>query len=277
MLLYYQVDSVAPFLGFQSHNGIEMYYIEKGTGNYLVGDKTYPLQPGTLMIIRPHTLHKVLQTDINEIICRNVLMWKEEFLESGWERSAEFPLRRMSGECSHIRFAPGLHKRIQHIYASIHEELARRKTGYESILQCLIKELLLLAYRAYSDTDPNKPSPIADNIPKEISYLVQYISSNFHHSDMSLKKLSQLVHMNSSYLSNIFHKYTGTTLVKFVAVKRMHHAKKLLRETKLPVTDIAFQCGFNNHSYFIKMFKKAENLSPLAYRRQHQQEKSGFP
>lgn len=267
VLLYYNLDSIAPYPGFQSHNGIEMYYIEKGTGNYLVGDHAYPLRPGSLMIIRPYTLHKVLQTDVNQIICRNVLMWKEPFLRTDWSGPLDYPLDRMPVECCHVQFDAGGQERVKHIYAGIQEELTGKKTGYEGILQCLVKELLLLAYRAYEQGQGSEET-IRSDIPEEISYLVQYIGSNFQ-QELSLKKLSGLVHMNSSYISSIFHKYTGMTINKFIAVKRIHHAKKLLRETKLSVTDIAYQCGFNNHSYFIKMFKKMELTSPAIYRRQH--------
>ncbi|MDF2648783.1 MAG: AraC family transcriptional regulator [Paenibacillus sp.] len=267
-LLYYHLDSVAPFPGIQSHNGIEMYYIEAGFGNYLVGDQVYPLKPGTLMIIRPYTLHKVLQTDVDPIICRNVLMWKEAFIKDSWNEPLPYPLDDLPGDSCRVQFPPELQGRITNLYSSIHHELTRRNRGYEAVVHCLIKELLLLTYRQFHEEDKENRLQSHNDLPEEISFLVQYIGSNFHH-DISLKELGRLVHLNPSYLSSAFHKYAGLTIMKFIAVKRLHHAKKLLRETKLSVTEIAYLSGFNSHSYFISMFKKTENQTPASYRRQY--------
>jgi mannose-6-phosphate isomerase-like protein (cupin superfamily) len=105
-LLYYRLNSVAPYPGFQSHDGIEMYFIEEGSGNYLAGNQVYPLQPGTLMIVRPYTLHKVLQTEVNQVICRDVMMWKEQFIRSAWPVGVEYPLNVMPSDGCRIQFSP---------------------------------------------------------------------------------------------------------------------------------------------------------------------------
>ncbi|MDF2925950.1 MAG: hypothetical protein K0R57_4864 [Paenibacillaceae bacterium] len=268
VLLYHRLDSVAPYPGFQSHNGIEMYYIESGQGLYLAGDKTYPLQPGTLMIIRPFTLHKVLQTDTHMNICRSVLMWKEELLREDWPSHEPFPLDDMPADCCRIQFEPELQERIRGIYRSLHEEWGGRKPGYLSVIRCLIKELLLLAHRSWQSGGQEQSAPPSEELPEDISYLVQYISNHFQ-SELPLETLGSLVHMNPSYLSTLFHKHMGLTLTRFIAVKRIHYAKKLLRETTLSVTDIAYQCGFNHHTYFNKTFKRLEQMSPASYRKEH--------
>lgn len=269
VLLYYNLDSVAPYPGFQSHNGVEMYYIQKGSGNYWVSDRAYPLEQGSLMIIRPYTLHKVIQTEVEQILCRSVLMWKEEFLRTDWGGSLPFCLDLMPSDCCHVRFDPLQQERVAAIYSGIQQELSDKQIGCEDILNGLVKQLLILAYRVFEQQEQGMGSAAANSsIPDEISYLVQYIGANFH-QELSLKKLSGLIHMNPAYTSSIFHKYTGTTINKFISIKRIHHAKKLLRETSLSVTDIAYQCGYNNHSYFIKMFKRMESTSPAIYRREH--------
>ncbi|SDE26858.1 AraC-type DNA-binding protein [Paenibacillus sp. UNCCL117] len=268
VLLYHRLDSVAPYPGFQSHNGIEMYYIESGRGVYLVGDQAYTLQPGTLMIIPPFTLHKVLQTDPETNLCRSVLMCTEQFLEAEWPDHYPFPLTEMTSSCSRIQFGQELHDRISGIYRHLNQELAYRVPSSLSIISCLIKELLLLAHRSMKNGEPQPPEPPSEQLPQEISFLVQYIGNHFQ-SELQLERLSRLVHMNSSYLSTLFHKHVGIPLNRFITIKRIHYAKSLLRETALSVTDIAFQCGFNHPTYFIKIFKKLEQVSPAAYRKEH--------
>lgn len=266
VLLYHKLDSVAPYTGFQSHNGIEMYFIESGSGVYLAGDRAYPLSPGTLMIVRPFTLHKVLQTDGVFNICRSVLMWKESLLKEHWPSEEPYPLAHMSADCCRIQFDPPEAERVSGIYRSLQEEWSGRRAGFVQIMSCLIKELLLLAYRSYKEEDQLHPAPKLPDLPEEISTLVQYIGEHFQ-SELTLDALGERVHMNPSYLSSLFHKHMGMTLSRFITVKRLHYAKKLLRESALSVTDIAYQSGFNHHTYFNRMFKKQERLSPLAYRK----------
>ncbi|MGG1519628.1 AraC family transcriptional regulator [Paenibacillus oryzisoli] len=268
VLLYHKLDAVAPYPGFQSHNGIEMYYVESGQGLYLVGDETYILEPGTLMIIRPFTLHKVLQTDANFNICRSVLMWKEEFLLEGWPSQEPFPLAHMPADCCRVAFEPGQRSRISGILSHINAEWTERQPGYLPVIRCLIQELLLLAYRRHQLAEQELTLPPAAQLPQEISYLVQFISGHFQ-SELTLEELSKLVHMNPSYLSSLFHKHVGLTITRFIAVKRIHYAKKLLRETEMPIADIAYQSGFNHPTYFTKTFKKQEPMTPAAYRKAH--------
>jgi AraC-like DNA-binding protein len=173
----------------------------------------------------------------------------------------------MPSEGCRIQFAPQQIPRIRNIYESIHYELAYKKQGIEQVVHCLIKELLLLSSRKFHEGGNSEQLPVESGLPSEISYLVQYIGSHFH-EEITLDKLSQLVHMNSTYLCSLFHKITGLTIGKFITVKRVHHAKKLLRDTRLPIAFIAQQSGFNDDSYFIRTFKKAEGITPAVYRRQ---------
>lgn len=85
-------------------------------------------------------------------------------------------------------------------------------------------------------------------------------------ADLSLTAISTEFSLNSSYLSTLFKKETGTTLTNYVNGKRMEHAIYLLNTTMLPIQDIAVQCGINDVNYFTKLFKKTKNKTPTQYR-----------
>ena len=72
--------------------------------------------------------------------------------------------------------------------------------------------------------------------------------------------------LNSSYVSSLFKRETGSTLTNFVNNKRIEHAIYLLNTTKLPIQDIAVQCGITDVNYFTKLFKKIKNMTPSQYR-----------
>lgn len=263
--LYYGLDSIAPFPDFQSHNGIEMYYVWSGSGGYLVGNRIYPLKPGSLMIVRPYTPHKVLQTDAAHNVCRHVLIWKEELIPSAALEQSFQPLKLHKHDCVHIQANPEQQTSIEAIYKQIQCELTQKNSGFDTMIRCYIQQLLTIAQRIDEQSERTDPSLTIPHVPKEIVYLVQYVGSYFQHR-LTLTQLASLVHMNPPYLTSLFHKHTGFTLGKFIAQKRLHHAKKLLRETELSVSTIALECGFGGASYFIKLFKRQERMTPEAYR-----------
>lgn len=100
---------------------------------------------------------------------------------------------------------------------------------------------------------------------KPVQNIINYISFNLT-ADLSLNAISNEFSLNSSYLSTLFKKETGTTLTNYVNNKRIEHAIYLLNTTKLPIQDIAVQCGINDVNYFTKLFKKLKNMTPTQYR-----------
>lgn len=266
VILYYNLDSIAPFPDFQSHDGIEMYYIWKGSGNYIVGDQVYPLQPGTLILIRPHTLHKVVQIDPDQNVSRHVLIWKEPFITSSLRANERNPFYEKKEDCWYVQPDHEERKRMESIFAAINKEISHQEIGFEAIVHSLVKELLFLSARIHTKTSEKNNIITNKQFSKEISYLFQYINSNFQ-EDLNLKKLAKLVHMNHTYLTSLFQKSTGYSLGKFISIKRIHHSKKLLRETKKSISQIALECGFSDPSYFIKVFRKIEHTTPYSYRK----------
>jgi AraC-like DNA-binding protein len=72
--------------------------------------------------------------------------------------------------------------------------------------------------------------------------------------------------MNRSYFSTEFSRHMGMPPKKYLQKKKMDKGKQLLRETRLPVTEIALSVGFPNLYSFTRAFKKYNGVSPLAYR-----------
>lgn len=66
-------------------------------------------------------------------------------------------------------------------------------------------------------------------------------------------------------LSREFHKTYGITITTDITARRISHAKSLLRFTSSTVEEISSACGFMDVGYFIKVFKKTENFTPLEY------------
>lgn len=106
-----------------------------------------------------------------------------------------------------------------------------------------------------------------DNVKKKSGSLIvrdicHYVEHNYQY-DLSLQELAEKKYfMNASYLSRLFKNETGKTFSGYVIELRIRKARKLLEDSDLKVSDIAFQTGYNNTSHFIQSFKKIYGCTP---------------
>lgn len=85
---------------------------------------------------------------------------------------------------------------------------------------------------------------------------------------LKLKDISDELHINSCYLSRLFHQYAGSSFSSCLVHTRLNHAKELLVSTKLSVEEIGMHCGFCNASHFIRLFRRQEGVTPFQFRSQ---------
>ena len=86
-------------------------------------------------------------------------------------------------------------------------------------------------------------------------------------ADLHLKTISKKLNVNSSYLSDLFHREVGCTLTDFINKQRVDHGIILLRKTEKTVQEIATECGVQDVNYFIRLFKKQTGMTPGQYKK----------
>lgn len=104
---------------------------------------------------------------------------------------------------------------------------------------------------------------------KSYSLLIQKVLTQIDTdltADLSLNAQASLLNVNSSYLSTLFKKETGTTLTEYVNKKRIRHAVFLLNTTTMQIQMVAQHCGIPDVNYFTKTFKKYIGKTPKEYR-----------
>jgi len=98
-----------------------------------------------------------------------------------------------------------------------------------------------------------------------IQRVINYIDMNISEA-LSLRLLSDLFSINSSYLSTLFKKEMGMTLTDFINQQKIRYAITLLNRTDTQIQNIATQVGIYDVNYFIKVFKKISGMTPKEYR-----------
>ena len=106
----------------------------------------------------------------------------------------------------------------------------------------------------------------ATAIPQKFLDIREYIETNYT-DKLTLDLLAEQFFISKYHLHREYQKLFGTTITNAISIKRLSHAKSLLRFSGESIESIALTCGFQTASYFIKVFKKYEGLTPLEYRR----------
>lgn len=99
----------------------------------------------------------------------------------------------------------------------------------------------------------------------EVNKIIDYIEQNYD-QDITLKSLARYVMMGENYVSALFKKKTGETLIHYLHRARIEKAIEFLTTTDLPVNQICQNVGFMNDNYFIKIFKRMTGMTPSQYR-----------
>ena len=104
-----------------------------------------------------------------------------------------------------------------------------------------------------------------------IDQVKQYMDEHFQ-ENISREDLSRQVFLNPDYLSRLFKKETGVSISGYLMQKRIGLAKELLAGTRMPISVIAAQVGYDNFAYFTKVFKEKTGMSPNKFRKNWQRQ-----
>ena len=132
-----------------------------------------------------------------------------------------------------------------------YKNLAELKQGLISLYEKLLRS---------ADMDDTKFhfSPV-------VKRALQYIDANYT-TDISLGLLAEELHINPSYFGQLFKAETGQLFTNYINVLRIKKAVRLIKTTNLKLSEISMQVGYNNTTYFYKIFKKIMGKSPSEYK-----------
>jgi AraC-like DNA-binding protein len=246
------------------HDEFEIIYVRSGFLTVSISGESYIGKTGEAFVVSPGNLHLMgAQTGtvdyytflfpLKYISFRTDDMLDEKLLE---------PLN--SG---HLMICPRVKDTAKELCEQLIEIYEEKKDESESkittqvrtkiILLQFILEMWKKGFVIENDTSGR------NTIEKE---MVSYIQQNFT-GKISLREFGEQFHLSEKYISRYFKEHFHITLSQYVTYLRLEHAKQLLQDTDIPVTDVAMQSGYQNVSYFIRSFQKAYAVSPLKYRK----------
>lgn len=119
----------------------------------------------------------------------------------------------------------------------------------------------------YSQRDNNKSHLHAQNLPPKLKNAIEYINGNFINLQ-TIDEVANYCGITPTYLARMFKKILDTTPNEYVTNLRIAYARHLLNQGK-SITDVCYESGFNNYTYFISKFKAITGTTPSKYQKNH--------
>ncbi len=235
----------------QHHGYYEIYYLSRGSGLYLVGNRTYNVDEGDVLLIPDGVEHRTIEADENRE--RHILTCRPHLLPR--------TVREKFGEGAVVVRAPRLGEVMTALFAKIAAEYNSSDAHAEDALECCVKELMILLARSensYSHTENNSPA---------VAAALAYVKERFA-DRISLPDAARVCKVSVAYLSRKFKEEMGIGFSDYLSRYRLGHAAAMLRDNPdLSITEVAFASGFNDSNYFSDKFKRQYGSSPIKFKR----------
>ncbi|MDO3412521.1 response regulator [Saccharibacillus sp. CPCC 101409] len=137
-----------------------------------------------------------------------------------------------------------------------------------------LKTLMFELFDTMANMEPAEPADSADygsspakpdSAHRTIERIRQLVQEHYD-QDLSLEGIAEQVYLSPSYLSYLFKKETGQSLIRYITQTRLEKAAELLKHTHMKVVDIGGKMGYRSANYFIQSFRQYYGVTPAKYR-----------
>lgn len=259
---------ITPFPGYHGlhcHDFFEFYIYFSGASFHSMGDQISPLSACTLVIIPPFHMHGLVGTKadtfyerawlyITPSIIQKVGMgtldlnhYFKKCVQSG---KAYFPISHQTADT--------LRSIIQELRQHMDDKTDAGRWQNTLRVAQFLSHVYSLTQTAAADY---KPVILNESVQDILSYI-----NDHYREPISIPELSRRFGISSSYMTREFTAYTGRSVYDYVLYRRIQSAKEMIYAGD-SLTEIAFRCGFNDYSCFLRSFQKLTGQSPSAYRK----------
>ena len=250
---------------YHCHDFYEFYLHVHGGQYFGLDNSLYQLEPYQFFIIPPFFMHGLISSNDMKGYERAYLNVSPEVLKT--LGCGQIDLDRFFRDCT---------ARGQNIFR-LGEEDANRLLPWIDQLQANAENasaldsfqhytILMNALSLVCRTIPQSRTPASSVISNSIiQEVLTYINSNYT-QPLKIEQLAKQFGISVSYLSHEFARFTNRSVYDYILYRRVMLARQMMQDD-LSLNTIAYQCGFNDYSNFLRMFNKLVGMSPSAYRK----------
>lgn len=264
-IAFYHVDHNHPRyeMPFHWHKEYEIVKVIEGTFRLMLADSEIVAGPGENFFIPSGVLHG----GVPENCIYECLVFDLDILFLHTDICRQY-IRQIKHQDIIVHplitdTAPSLCRIVDRIFSS----MAEMPCGYELSVIGSLFEMFGLIFREkyYTESAPGCEPPFRhmDQLKPVFEYIEKHYSSG-----ISLQQLSQISGMSPKYFCRYFQAIAHKTPMDYLNYYRIERSCALLSTTDAPITSVAYDCGFNDCSYFIKLFKRYKHITPKQYQLQ---------
>ncbi len=255
---------------FHYHSKLELTYIIESSGTRFIGDNIDNFAPGELVLVGPNLPHcwkndvKYFDTSSQLRAEAIVIHFDVNFLGESFLKTPEMVniSKLISNSERGILFSSEATKRaLKKLLCLNSLSNSLRLIHFIEILELLSRDS---DYKTLSSTSTNYS--ITDKNLSRINTTIDYISKNYTR-ELTVQHLSEITHLTPNAFCRYFKKHTRKTFKLYLNELRTANVCRLLRNTDLSISEIAYANGYNSMSHFIKTFKSLKNMRPNEYRK----------
>ena len=245
------------------HDYYHIMYIKNGVGKHSIDFKTFEIKPNMMFFVSPGQVHSL---EISSEAEGYVISFDSGFyhLSDNFQKLLDYPFFHSISNTPLINLNNENNK-IQLAWDELFEEYNSKSNDKNNILRALFEILLIRASREYE-------KPIETEKPAYITYQLRKLETlidNHFKEYKSLNDYADLMHISPRHLNSLCKKALNKTVMNLIHERTLTEAKRLLLFTQNSVTEIAYELGFSDTSYFMRFFKKHTSLTADTFRNQN--------
>lgn len=252
-----------------THNYVEIMYMCSGSTTHIVNDETVVvLHEGELLLLNQHACHAIERAGRQDIAVNFIVL--PEFFDVAFSMIgsdnalSNFLIGSLSKDtneisCLHFQVADVLP--VQNLIENLAWSLVNRQPNSRRINQTTIG-LLFLQLLNYTERLAAAGITAHDNAL--VLEALREIEENYRTANLT--EIAEAHRVSLAYLSRLVRETTGQTYTELLQAKRLSKAAQLLRQSRLSVQDIIAAVGYDNTSYFYRIFKEKYGETPREYR-----------
>jgi len=255
---------------FHSHPELELVYIKESYGKRIIGNSVAQFTAGDMVFLGSDIPHVWLN---DEIYYQGISTLKAKAIVVYFSKEIFGPVFYELKETQKINSLFNQAVRGLAISGKTNELIAKKleklvlKKNFEIIVGLFEILSILSESKDISYVNNEVYNPINDQIKSDkISDVFDYIKDNFNH-DISLIEIAKIAHLTPTSFCRMFKIKTKKSFVEYLNEIRVSNACKLLLETEMGISEIAYACGYKTASNFNQLFKKLTGTTPKEYRK----------
>lgn len=242
------------------HNFYQIYYITKGSLMHSVNGHFVRLTRGDCFIIPPAVTHRIeidpATSGFYSFSFYDTFLLKDEMQQSIIQRL--FSDLTPNGILGRLTLTPEETIRMDGLMRFAKEEFDGAQLGFECILSAILTSILVLLARAYEREECDFKHNNA--VLTSIEYIKQHYSE-----PLLARDLANRVFLSEATFYRVFKRATGQSFKSYLTMVRIRSACSLLKKRAIPITQVAYQCGYGNYSSFYRAFYQQMQMSPIQY------------